>query len=55
MTAKLVGATVATKNLQLRTADNVLNELRPLIVDVLGVGADEVVPAARFVEDLGVG
>ena len=54
VTTRLVGATVATKNLQLRTADDVLNELRPLIVDVLGVDADEVVPAARFVEDLGI-
>lgn len=55
VTAKLVGVTSATKQLQLRTADSILAELRPLIVDALGVEADEVVPSARFVEDLGVG
>ena len=55
ITAKLVGVTSATKQLQLRTADDILCELRPLIVDVLGVDGEEVVPDARFVEDLGVG
>lgn len=55
VTAKLVGVTFATKQLQLRTADDILSELRPLIVDVLGVDSNEVVADARFVEDLGVG
>ncbi|QDS95120.1 acyl carrier protein [Roseimaritima multifibrata] len=55
ITTKIVSVTSATKQLQLRTADDVLCELRPLIVDVLGVDIDEVVPDARFVEDLGVG
>jgi acyl carrier protein len=55
VTARIVGATVATKHLQLRTADSVLDELRPIIVNVLGVDPNKVVPAARFVEDLGVG
>lgn len=55
VTAKIVGVTAATKQLQLRSADEVLEELRPLIVNVLGVEDDEVVCSARFVEDLGVG
>ena len=55
ITAKVVGVTSATKQLQLRSADEILCELRPLIVDVLGVDGDEVVPNARFIEDLGVG
>jgi hypothetical protein len=33
----------------------ILHELKPIIVETLGVGASEVVPTARFVEDLGMG
>ena len=55
ITANLVGVTFATKQLQLRTADDILCELRPLIVDVLGVDGEKVVPDARFVEELGGG
>jgi hypothetical protein len=53
--AKIVGVTTATKQLQLRTADDILAELRPLIVNALGVNGDEVVSGARLVEDLGLG
>lgn len=53
--AKIVGVSSATKKLHLRTTDDILAELRPLIVDVLGVDGEEVVSGARFVEDLGVG
>ncbi len=38
ITTKIVGVTSATKQLQLRTADDVLCELRPLIVDVVRRG-----------------
>ncbi len=55
ITAKLVGVATATKQLHLETQDDILTDLRPLIVEVLGVDASEVVPEARFVEDLGVG
>ena len=55
VTAKIVGVTSATKQRQPRSADDILCKLRPLIVDVLGVDGDEVVPGARFIEDLGVG
>lgn len=49
---KVVGAAVATKQLQLRTPEEVLCEFRPLIAGVLGIGGDEIIASARFVEDL---
>jgi len=52
---RIVGVTMATKNLEFQTADNILCELRTLIVGVTGVDADEIVPDARFREDIGVG
>lgn len=55
ITTKVVSVTFATKQLQLRTADDILCELRPLIAEVLGVNGDEIVASARFIEDLGVG
>lgn len=54
ITTKLVGVRTATRQLSCLTADNVLAEVRPLIVDALGVQAEEVIPGARFVEDLGI-
>ena len=54
ITSKLVGISVATKMTHLRTDDEILNELRPLLVNVLGVDAAVIVPSARFVEDLGM-
>jgi hypothetical protein len=54
ITKKLVGVRVATKMIHLRSEDEVLNELRPLLVGVLGVDASEIVPSARFIEDLGM-
>ncbi|MCM2370489.1 acyl carrier protein [Aporhodopirellula aestuarii] len=44
----------ATKHLNLKTAEEVLAELRPVLVDALGVDASEIVPSARFIEDLGM-
>lgn len=52
---KVTGVVAATKRVTLETKDEILNELRPLMVNVLGVDADEVEPEARFVEDLGLG
>ncbi len=54
ITNKIAGRTVATKMLHLQTRDDVLAELRPLLVDVLGIDATEVTATARFVEDLGM-
>ena len=55
VTRKIVGISMATKRLNIRTEEEILAELRPIIVDVLGVNAKEIVPTARFIEDLGVG
>jgi acyl carrier protein len=52
---KIVGATMATKYLHLRSIDDIFVELRPIIVETLGVDQDEMVLSARFIEDLGVG
>ena len=54
ITTKLAGVRVATKMVHLRNDDEILTELRPLLVNVLGVDASEIVPSARFIEDLGM-
>ena len=54
-TRKIVGTTTATKQLNLRTFDDVFAELRPIIVETLGVEKGEVVLSARFIEDLNAG
>ncbi|MHB9081552.1 MAG: phosphopantetheine-binding protein [Pirellulaceae bacterium] len=52
---RIVGTTVATTNLVLDDDEAVLRELRPIIIDTLGVDATEIVTTARFIEDLGMG
>ncbi|TWT64907.1 acyl carrier protein [Crateriforma conspicua] len=52
---RIAGVTVATKQLHLGSVDAILDELRPIVVDTLGVDSSEVVLNARFVEDLGMG
>lgn len=52
---RIAGVTVATKQLHLRSFDEILDELKPIVAETLGVDASEVVPAARFIEDLGMG
>ncbi|MFO0820329.1 MAG: hypothetical protein U1A77_20450 [Pirellulales bacterium] len=52
---RIAGVTVATKQLHLRSLEEILNEVKPIVVDALGVDASEVVPTARFIEDLGMG
>ncbi|MAI35725.1 MAG: acyl carrier protein [Rhodopirellula sp.] len=54
ITNKLVSVSGATKMVHLRTDEDILNELRPLLGNVLGVHANAIVPSARFVEDLGM-
>lgn len=51
---RIAGVAVATKQLHLANNDAILNELRPIVVDDLGVDAAEVVLNARFIEDLGM-
>ena len=52
---RIAGVTVATKQLHLDSVDAILDELRPIVVDNLGVDASEVVLEARLIEDLGMG
>ena len=52
---RVAGVSVATKQLHLGSTDAVLNKLRPIVVDTLGVDRSAVVLTARFIEDLGMG
>jgi len=54
ITNKIVGVSAATQMIHLQTEEEILDELRPLLINVLGVDAGLIVPSARFVEDLGV-
>ena len=51
----MTGITAATKQLHLDPDHAILDELRPIVVDTLGVDGSEVVLTARFIEDLGMG
>lgn len=55
ITRRIVGTTAATKQLSLRSFDDVFLELRPIIAETIGVEKGEVVLTARFIEDLDVG
>lgn len=52
---RIAGTQVATERLHLRSFDAILDELRPLVVDNLGVDPSEVIASACFIEDLGMG
>ena len=52
---RIVGTIAATTDRQLDDDEAVLRELRPIVAATLGVQEAEVVPAARFIEDLGMG
>jgi acyl carrier protein len=54
ITAKLIGLIALTKQTHLRTADEILAELRQIIVDVIGCKPELVTMDARFVETLGL-
>jgi len=54
LSQRLTGVNAATKLLHLRSIDAILDELKPIVVDTLGVDSSEVVLSARFVEDLGM-
>jgi acyl carrier protein len=53
ITRQLVGLRMATKRPTGPDEAAILEELRPIIANALGVRAEKVVPMARFVEDLG--
>lgn len=50
----IVGRTTITTDLDLPDDDAILDELRPVVANVLWVDADKIVLEARFVEDLGL-
>ena len=51
---RIVGRGAATKSTHRRDAGEILETLRPIIVDTLGVDADEITFEARLVDDLGM-
>jgi acyl carrier protein len=55
ITKRIVGVTVATNPPAKTDYDSVFSIIKEIIVDQLGVDDDEVVPTARFVQDLGLG
>ena len=55
ITRRIATVNAATRQQHLRSVDSILEELRPLVVNTLGVAASKVVPHAKFVEDLGMG
>jgi acyl carrier protein len=54
ITARIIGLHAATKRIDRCSPEAVLDELRPLLIQTLGVDATDIVPSARFVEDLGM-
>jgi hypothetical protein len=52
---RMTAITAATKQLQLGSDHAILDELRPIVLDTLGVDGLEVVLTARFIEDFGMG
>ncbi len=55
ITKRMVGLSIATNPPAETDYDTVFSIVKQIVVDQLGVDDDEVVPTARFVEDLGVG
>jgi len=54
ISTKLVGLIAVTKQTHLRNADEVLAELRPILVDVLGCKPELVTMPAYLIQDLGL-
>ncbi|MCH9655956.1 MAG: hypothetical protein K0U86_08420 [Planctomycetes bacterium] len=52
ITKRMVGLTIATNPPTDQEYDSVFSIVKRIIVDVLGVDGDEVIPTARFIEDL---
>jgi acyl carrier protein len=50
----IVGRSAVTRDLDLPDDTAILDELRPIVANTLMVDAEEIVPEARFVEDLGM-
>ncbi len=54
ITTQLIGLFTLTKQTQLQTPDEILAELRPLLVDVIGCKPELVTMHAHLVQDLGL-
>ncbi len=52
---RMAGVSVATKQLHLRTNQEILDELRPIVMVTLGADGSKITPRTRFIEDLGMG
>lgn len=52
---RLAGLHVANHRLEMQTFEEVLEEVRPIVAEALGVAQSQVVAEARFVQDLGMG
>lgn len=55
ITKRMVGLNIATKPPSETDYESVFSMVKRMVVEQLGVDDEEVVPAARFVEDLGLG
>jgi acyl carrier protein len=55
MAKRMAGLTVATKQLHLASTDSIMEQLRPIVAETLGINSSEVILNARFIEDLGMG
>ncbi|CAD72909.1 MAG TPA: acyl carrier protein [Rhodopirellula baltica] len=52
---RMAGISVATKQLHLRTDEEILHELRPIVAATLGTDGSKITRTTRFIEDLGMG
>ncbi len=55
ITRMIAGRTSITADLDLPNGSAILDELRPIFAEILGIDTAKVVPSARLVEDLGMG
>ncbi|WP_145179601.1 hypothetical protein [Gimesia aquarii] len=55
ITKRMVGLTIATNPPTQTDYDFVFSIVKEIVIDQLGVDDDEIVPTARFIQDLGVG
>ena len=54
VTRQLVKTRIATKNVHLQTSELILEELRPILVEILNISPKKVLLSARLIEDLGM-
>jgi acyl carrier protein len=54
VTRQLVKTRIATKNVHLQTSELILEELRPILVEILNIPPEKVLLSARLIQDLGM-